>query len=325
MRIFGWAADQGGCGYYRMGLPLSELGRRGHDIQVSTALTGYEKRADVIVGQRVCNPGASRTWQAWGALPTGQRPALVFELDDDLFNIDPANASAYRYYDYQRMRDLAQNIAVADVVTVSTEPLAEVVRAINPNVAVLQNVVDEALLEMPRATPPVGSGTVFGWAGSYNHQKDWPELERQLQRFLDRNADASFHEIGGEYLSGVRHTPWSESVEDYYRTVDFHVGVIPLAPSVFNRSKSAVKALEYAALKIPTVASNVGPYASFVVHGVTGLLVDHQHEWDRYLRELLRDPAKRARMGTLAHRKAQSWTIQGNYKRWERVYEYAAQ
>ena len=38
--------------------------------------------------------------------------------------------------------------------TVSTEPLVDVVRKYNPNVTVLPNCVHERLLELPRAAPP---------------------------------------------------------------------------------------------------------------------------------------------------------------------------
>jgi hypothetical protein len=39
-----------------------------------------------------------------------------------------------------------------------------------------------------------------------------------------------------------------------------HIGIAPIADNTFNDSKSELKWLEYTALGVPTVASDVGPY-----------------------------------------------------------------
>jgi hypothetical protein len=67
--------------------------------------------------------------------------------------------------------------------------------------------------------------------------------------------------------------------------------------TVFASSKSYIKALEYAALGIPVIASDAEPYRDFVVHGVTGFLVRRDHEWLSYLRELASDDGLRQSMG----------------------------
>jgi glycosyltransferase involved in cell wall biosynthesis len=329
MRVFGWAADDQGCGYYRMGLPLRELGRHGHDTQVSISRTGYEKTADVIVGQRVCNPGPASWWRALAALPTSARPLMVYEIDDDLLGIHPSNDLAFPYFqDPGRRADILSAIAVSDLVTVTTPHLANVVRSwvpSGPPVAVVPNAIPESLLE-----PRTGRrGDVLGWAGSATHRPDFMEAGSQVARFLRRNPDVQWHSIGADYLPGKRRpgqerfTPWTKGVENYYQTVDFTVGLAPLADHSFNLSKSPLKALEYGAMGIPVVASSVGPYSSYVVHGVTGLLVRQSHEWGTYLRRLFDNPGERAKMGELARRQARANTIESQWTVWERTYKEA--
>jgi glycosyltransferase involved in cell wall biosynthesis len=113
-----------------------------------------------------------------------------------------------------------------------------------------------------------------------------------------------------------RHTQWIESVPDLYKAIDFHIGLAPLRPHVFNQSKSHIKALEYAALGIPCIASDTGPYPDFIRHGETGFLVKQPHEWAKYLRELL-DPALRADMSAKARSLASEHTIENNVHLWE--------
>jgi len=331
VRIFGWAADRAGCGYYRMGLPLHEMAKHGHDIQVSINRTGWEATADVIVGQRVCNPGPSSWWQGLGSLPTGKRPLMVYELDDDLWGVHPDNDTAYRYFQdgTGRKEAMVLNALCSDLVTTTTPWLADVIRSqVGPNcppVVVIPNVVDEALfsLELPYHQEPI-----LGWAGSGTHRPDFRVAGPQVARFLRRNPGIVWHSVGADFIPatpGIReHTPWVDSVEEYYRSLDFTVGIAPLMSHPFNRSKSPIKALEYAARGIPTVASDYGPYADFVVHGETGLLVRQDHEWVKYLHSLFHDPARRAIMAEKARRRASIQTVQNQWVQWERAYEGAS-
>jgi glycosyltransferase involved in cell wall biosynthesis len=55
--------------------------------------------------------------------------------------------------------------------------------------------------------------------------------------------------------------------------------------------------MEYAALGIPVIASDREPYRAFVLDGVTGYLVRHEHEWGKRLYELVNDEAMRVEMG----------------------------
>ena len=331
MKVFGWAADRAGCGYYRLGLPLHEMGKHGHDTQVSINRTGFERDADVIVGQRVCNPGPTSWWQDVCSLPTGQRPLMVYELDDDLWGIHPGNRQAHEYFQRGtgRQEAMRDNILVSDLVTVTTPWLARVVISQVgegcPPIRVIPNVVDESLFEIER---PHVQEKILGWAGSGTHGPDFREIGPQVARFLRKNPEVWWHAIGADFLNHERipkrtGTAWVDSVQEYYKGLDFTVGIAPLLDHPFNRSKSPIKALEYAALGIPTVASNYGPYADFVVHGETGLLVDHPYEWPGALLQMFRDPAKRAIMAEKARRKAQVHTIQGQWQMWERAYEGA--
>src|SRR3546814_14721972 len=67
-------------------------------------------------------------------------------------------------------------------------------------------------------------------------------------------------------------TKWVPTPEEFFRSIDYAVGVAPLSDTTFNRSKSDIKFLELAALGIPTIASDVAPYRS-IRHGETGLQI----------------------------------------------------
>lgn len=321
MKIKGFARQFEGGGYYRIRLPLDELGRHGHETSCGPALSDAgADGADIVVGQLIGGfsyPGVIHNW--WRRMARNTK--LVYELDDDPFEIEAHNP-AYAAYGNDLSRDSIMHcIQVASLVTASTEPLAEQMRKINPNVVVLQNRIDEHMLEIER---PHRNKLTVGWAGGLSHIRDIEQCAYGLRKTLDHHPSIDVHFIGGDFTDlirrPVRHTPWSPSTTEYYKLIDFDIGLAPLESTVFARSKSHIKALEYAALGIPVIASDVAPYRDFVIDGVTGWLVRRDHEWAQRLRELINDDAMREEMGAKAKAVAAAWTIQQGWQEWESAY-----
>jgi len=320
-RVFGWLCDHSGCGYYRVKQPFNVLKARGHDVfydgnmPADVALGG----ADVVVAQRVVLPGPTE-WVQRTARKGNVK--VVLEFDDDLWNIEGTNSIAHGFFNREMQDRARQNLAVADVVTTTTDHLANrLSEYTTAPIEVIPNHVSSWLIDHE---PARREDTVtVGWAGSATHLGDWNELASELRRFLSRTDGVELHTMGHDLANRwprTRHSWWKNEIDDYLRVIDFHVGLAPLRPSLFNKSKSALKAMEYGALGIPIIASNCGPYADYVQHGETGFLVDRPHEWPIYLRELVNDPTLRETMSQKARGYvAANSLIEDNIWRWERV------
>lgn len=325
MKVFGLPVGADGCGYYRCYQPLAELRKRGHNVMLPERgmvwLPDAELNAgdiDIFAGQLLTGPRGMGLWESWKG-----KTRLVYDIDDDVFSSDHEGSLWHRL---PECRDIAAHLLnISDLVTVSTEPLVDVVKPYNSNVAVLPNCVHENLLKIER---PRRERVTVGWAGGTSHLRDFRYVAPMLARFLARNPAVDFHFVGADYTpllkvpdGRTRHTRWEPDVWDYYRGVDFDIGIAPLDPSsAFARGKSHLKAMEYGALGIPVVASYSEPYRWYVEHGVTGFLARHDHEWGRYLYELANDAAMRAEMGAAAKKLAATWTIQQRYTAWEQAY-----
>jgi glycosyltransferase involved in cell wall biosynthesis len=309
-----------GAAFYRLLLPLGELGRqRGFSV---TLKPGYEPisstdfaGAGVIVGQRVGNP------VQWAQ--AGSSAALVYEIDDDVFSILPENKLAYADYQRAEVREGTEAcIARADLVTVTTEPLAEVMRRYNANVAVLPNHVPDWVFDLPQ---PSHQRLSIGWAGGASHTRNIDSVATPVRRFLKRSGWV-LRLVGTDYrdqLGGAEFTPWTDIVqqpEAYYSALNFDIGIAPLRDNQFNRCKSPLRLLEYAARGIPVVASDVAPYREFIEDGVTGFLVRHEHEWLKRLSELAADEDLRTKVGRAAQEKARAWAMSEGWNLWASAY-----
>jgi glycosyltransferase involved in cell wall biosynthesis len=214
------------------------------------------------------------------------------------------------------------------MVTVSAPYLAGELSRYNRNVRVLPNLVSADLLDLSRRRGREGKVTV-GWAGGASHLPDWAHAHDWVRPALQRHAGTvDMHFVGKDYSPLLHHpclwTSWTDDIWDYYRAIDFDIGLAPLADIPFNYSKSHLKALEYAALGIPVIATDLPPYRDLVIDGVTGYLVSSAEEWDKRLTELISDEAARQEMGAAAKKLAAQHTIQGNWQLWESAYQEAA-
>jgi glycosyltransferase involved in cell wall biosynthesis len=320
MKILGVMRQFEGGGYYRIRQPLEELAKHGHDATHEMAKSTVTAQGrDVIVGHLIGN-------KAWWRNQIRYNARLVYDIDDDPFEVEPLNPAYECYSDPGTQDGIKHCIEIADLVTCSTEPLAERMSKINPNTVVLNNHIDEAMLKIQR--PRREGKVVIGWAGSWSHYRDIPQCAYGWRRAIDRNpGKVESHMIGADWTRMIkrpdnfRYTGWTENTTDYYKTIDFDIGLAPLMPSVFAACKSHIKALEYAALGIPCIASDVEPYREFIIHGVTGYLCSRAHDWVFHLRDLINDDAMREEMSREARKWASQWTIQENWVQWEQAYK----
>jgi len=180
---------------------------------------------------------------------------------------------------------------------------------------------------MPRPDNP---RPAVGYQGGASHGADVGIVVDPVRRFLKRFPGWDLRLGGTDYRptfkagDRAKFSHWVAVYDDppgFYGTLDFDIGVIPLAMKPFDYSKSCIKALEYAARGIPSVATDCDVYREFIRHGENGFLVKADHEWLKFLSVLASDDDLRLKMGEQARADARGWTIESNYTRWEQAYQ----
>lgn len=339
--VFAWTTGNGGVHHYRQAEPL----RVARDLGIKT---GSGPAIDDAIAEQFDTIQVHMLWdercsEGWRKLARGGDHRLVFDVDDAMWT--PDFQPFRQHYTGDVLNRVYENMRLAHVVTTPSVAIAEHLTTVVgcKNVHVCPNTVPERLLhlagiprpypDLPRPSSAIGTNFVVGYQGSPSHANDFPpRILAQLLRFLDRAPAWTLHFWGPEEIPAgwpadrVGHTPWKERVWDYYASLSMDVGIGPLKASTFNRCKSSLRAVEYAALGIPAVVSNLTPYTDtgtpdgvgLVEDGVTGLLLETWQRWDDALC-MLADPGNatwRMDMGLEARRRAERWTTEAGIGRW---------
>lgn len=312
--VYAWLTAVDACFEYRIRIPFTHL----PSDKWSYSWGGYDDgtiyNADVVVGQRIAGYSAE-----WLAVCKNPNILAVYDMDDDLINIDPQNTIPYSIY-APIAEETKRNVEAADVVTVCTPHVAEVMSKYNKNVHLLPICTTNELIDLPLRTNPLR--LTVGWAGSPFHHQDWGGLPEILFQYAQRVPYAQFHFMGADYTNGMLgsiRVTGLQALEHYYASIDFDIGLAPLLKSFHNAGKSHTKPLEYAARGVPVVATAWGQYVDWVKSGENGFLVDSPDEWIDGLITLSNTDV-RAQMSTNARDSARQFTIDKHIGLWEKAY-----
>lgn len=319
LRVYGWNTGAGGTFWYRISEPLRGLALRGNQTSSGTQLDDQIlDQFDTILVHTLHEEHAS---EAWEKIARRNRHRLVIDIDDDVWNFDKRTGTA-QFWTVKRLRRLQSNIAMADLVTTPSDYLANILAELNPNVVVLPNYVPEWLLRHRMSRPPWFK---MGYQGARQHTIDVQEIAPDIFEMFRRHRNTSIH-IWGELnpigwpSDRVHRTRWNASVPDYYRSLSMTIGLGPLADIPFNYSKSAIRAVEYSALGIPPMLTDVPAYRDYVSPGISGWLIPPGETWLDALEWAYSNRDTVVKMGRCARDYARDWTTEKNAYKWEVAY-----
>jgi glycosyltransferase involved in cell wall biosynthesis len=278
----------------------------GFEIILATDETIFDYDADVILTQRYAmqNPPAVDRLAAH-ARKTGAK--LLYDLDDDLLNLPRTHPDAAVLNPFRPV--VRRMLAVADAVWVSTPGLAESIAPTRPDAVVVENRLDERIWVHQPASRPLWDDPVrILCMGTTSHTDDFaiiaPALVRLKAEYGDRIVIDVLGMTSGELPPAFnRIGPSTHASRSYPGFVNWltamqprwHIGLAPLLDTRFNRAKSPLKAMDYAALGLTVLASDTPVYRGSIADGPAGQLVRNDpFSWQAALDWLIRNQALRA-------------------------------
>lgn len=331
MKIAYLADHRTGNGFYRAIAPMSALQQyRGHNVRVLTHEEDVPPLAavrdvDVLFVHRYCDERTERLVReakAHGA-------AVVWDDDDDITAIPKSNAVHRKVSGMsgeRRRQQLQRIFRLADLVTAPSQRLAQrLLDAGAPHAAVIENHVPDQFCDVDRRPH---QGITIGWIAALEHQLDVDRLPIRdvLERLLDERPEVRVTTFGlrlGLKSERYEHVDVVPLLELTQAAAAFDIGIAPIADIDFNRSRSNIKLKEYAAARLPWLASAIGPYADMGERQGGRLVADDR--WHEELARLIDKPRDRRKLAKRAVKWVAGETLMTHAATWEQRFGEAVE
>lgn len=318
--ILALVADKTGPTLWRVLQPFAALGKLGYpcgwDMKDNPLIGTIAPAFDAYLLPRMSwLPEHRRTAEAWFASVKQAGKTVIYEVDDDVFTsavthrqveLDWTEGQSVETLEERRFEGIWA-MQQCDGVTVSTQRLATIVRSYTTKpVIVVPNAIDLPWFRgVVQSTERQQPGLTIGWAGGRRHDRDVEMMAEAWGRLARRYPKVTFvvqgwmppvipANVPEDRLLVI---PWLplERYPQGYREID--IGCCAVADTPFNRPKSNIKAMEYAAAGA-AVAASPTLYSGLVDHGYSGWIAESAGEWEDALSELIERPSLRAMMAT---------------------------
>lgn len=305
----------GGAGWVRLGqyvslLPMSTAvgvlvwNRTHFSIQEAN---GELFDPDVIIMQRLMHDGIANNIPKAHAY--GQK--IINDVDDWFWGLSTSNMAFHVNHPKNKPTEniytYKSTIHKSDLVTVSTPYLADRFRMMGiKNIEIIKNTVDvDRFIAKEHTDSDIPQ---VGWVGSTNHRSNDLETMKgvlypmykagKITLYHGGNApnSPSFASKIGAKDSDVVTAPL-RSHDQYPTLLTMDIGIVPLSNTPFNRAKSDIKGLEYAAAGVPFVAQNLDAYNELSISLGIGRIAKNASRWIKNIEEL-RNPKVRAEEGS---------------------------
>ena len=217
-------------------------------------------------------------------------------------------------------------VQAADAVITTTPRLAKVFRHFktwryDKPIHVIPNMLEMSDWARPsRIIRPemVGRTIRIGWHGGVSHRVDLNYVKPAIIRILKDYPQVKISLFGycpPEFVEGIpdnqfEYQDWKNSKSGFLttlKTMGIDIGIVPVVPTRFARTKSELKWVEYASQGIPVVATACEPYSDNINFkpgddpNWTGLLALSTEEWYAALSFLIENEAARNGIGQNAY------------------------
>jgi glycosyltransferase involved in cell wall biosynthesis len=296
------------CAYIRLLQPLDHPAIGGDlAIVLADAQQALQYDADIIATQRhaVDEPDLA---DALIRHCRQRNITLLYDLDDDLLHIPREHPDAPLLRPKALL--VSRMMRAADAVWVSTPTLAATLASVCADMRVVENGLDERLwVAAPRPASPRQGPVRILFMGTQTHDADFTIVAGALARLHSAFGEQVSVDLLGvssrdDLPKWVNRVPTSvHAMSGYPGFVEWvtqqhwDIGIAPLADTPFNRCKSSIKTLDYAALGLPVLASDRPAYRGSLADGPGGwLLPDDEDAWFVALVRLVQDAGLRRQL-----------------------------
>ena len=251
---------------------------------------------------------------------------LIYDIDDMIFLGHHSEANRlFRFLKgRKKMIHLMKN---SDHVITCTPKLDEFVRQYNSSTTDISSTIDMSMYVAKENKKIEDEEIVLGWSGSHSTSK-YLHLLDEVIIDLSKRYKIKLKVIGDPLFSipgvNVEAIAWSEASE-VKELKSFDIGLYPLPDEEWVYGKSGLKALQYMALGIPTVATAIGANFRVIEDGVSGSLVppDDLNAWVNSIELIIKDKERFKKYSLQGQDKVESqYSLNANLNHYIQALDY---
>lgn len=308
------------CTRYRVLNKAEQLKQQGYEVKVvnhSSFIIPDAKHADIVIIYRATK---SEKLLKLVSIMKKLGRKVYYDIDDLVFDTKYTDQLEYTQtlskkekasYDaaVQQYGDMLER---CDAAITSTEHLKTELEKKKSEVIIHRNVLSKKLIHLSNKaiSKKMTDETVkiAYFSGSITHNENFEMIKPALIKILENFKNVELHLVGhldipadiekfGNQIVVHPYVDWEE-LPDLIGQMD--INLAPLKQTLFNEAKSEIKWLEAAAVKVVTVASNIGSFKEMIKDGETGALALPE-QWYNKLEELVVNEQYRNQMAEQAY------------------------
>jgi glycosyltransferase involved in cell wall biosynthesis len=224
---------------------------------------------------------------------------IIYDFDDSIFMADSSNVN--RLFSWTKFVGKVKRICrLSSSVTVGNSYLSEYAKQYNDNVYIIPTSIDTEHYQPLKDGKNENGRVVVGWTGSSTSQYHLEAFEPTLAQLLKKRDDVEIRVISNREpeFKEIPYTwrEWSPETE-VKEISEIEIGIMPTPDDEWSRGKCALKALQYMALGIPAICTDMGANRDVIEQGKNGFLAKGQEEWLKYFDMLIEDKTLRNNLG----------------------------
>lgn len=225
---------------------------------------------------------------------------IVYDCDDLLWDI-PVDNPNHGYFSPEFLQRMFGLMALADCVTVSTEPIQADLSKRGIESTVLHNCLVRQEWEDFKPRRRAGSRPRIGWAGQANVHKGDTAIFDTIMETLKDEVEWVFLGEAPRMVNCpgvISETFTMVDVAQYPKklaSLNLDLALSPLVPNRFNEAKSDIRILQYGILGYPVIGTDIFPHQHSPI-----LRLPHEPQvWIKAIRERIHDLGALEREGAL--------------------------
>lgn len=226
---------------------------------------------------------------------------IILDLDDAVYcnNIEEISSKKNRIlYKFKYGKRFDSAIKNADLVVCGNKYIEEHAKKINKSTIIIPTVIDTDNIKVKHVNK-IRDKVIIGWIGNPGNTKYIYDVLKQIDK--RRKIQVHFILIGAKKFDisefhniKINFYDWNIKTE-YELLKKCDAGIMPLNDSEWSKGKCGLKLLQYMAVGIPGIGSDVGVNNQIIIEDKNGWLVKN-NDWNSAIDKLIENKEKLSKM-----------------------------